>query len=65
MQRHSIRRDHDLHGRRRGRNWGVFGALLALALLLFAVTIVKMGPNAGNPSAEGSWGEAFVEWIRG
>ena len=59
-----MRSTHDLHGRRRGRNWGVFGGLLALVVLLFAVTIVKMGPEAGNPSAQGSWGEAFVEWIR-
>ena len=60
-----MRERHELYGRRRGRNWGVFGALLALALLLFAVTIVKMGPDARNPTAEGSWGEAFIEWVRG
>jgi hypothetical protein len=60
-----MREQHDLHHRRRGRNWGVFGGLMALVVLLFAVTIVKMGPEAGNPSARGSWGEAFVEWIRG
>lgn len=65
MRNAFIRKDHALHGRRRGRNWGVFGGLLALVVLLFAVTIVKMGPEAGNPSAQTSWGQAFVEWIRG
>ena len=60
-----MQRDHALHGRRRGRNWGVFGALLAMVVLLFAVTVVKMGPEAGNPTAQLSWGEAFVAWIRG
>ena len=56
---------HQLHERRRGRNWGVFGGLLALVALLFAVTIVKLGGEAGNPTAQTSWGQAFVEWIRG
>jgi hypothetical protein len=65
MSRELSGRDHELHLRRRGRNWGVFGGLLALAVLLFAVTIVKLGPEARNPSAEGSWGEALVEWLRG
>jgi hypothetical protein len=65
MRREFIRRDHNLHDRRRGRNWGVFGGLLALVVLLFAVTIVKMGPEAGNPAAQASWGQAFVDWIRG
>jgi hypothetical protein len=55
----------DLHSRRRGRNWGVFGGLLALVVLLFAVTMVKMGPEARNPAAQTSWGEALVDWIRG
>ena len=61
-----IRRDHELHRRRRSRNWGVFGGLMALVVLLFAVTIVKLGPaGAHNPTGEVSWGEAFVAWIRG
>jgi hypothetical protein len=60
-----MQRQHELHHRRRGRNWGVFGSLMALAVLLFAVTMVKMGPQAANPTAETSWGDAFVEWIRG
>ena len=59
-----MKTEHELHQRRRGRNWGVLGVLLALIVLLFAVTIVKMGPNAGNPSAQkGSWGDALMEWI--
>jgi hypothetical protein len=61
----TMHREGDLHGRRRGRNWGVFGGLMALVVLIFAVTVVKMGPEAGNPTAQSSWGEAFVEWIRG
>ncbi len=65
MSEDLMRREHELHLRRRGRNWGVFGALMALVLLLFAVTIVKLGPEARNPTGETSWGEAFVEWIRG
>ena len=61
----AMRRDSDLHGRRRGRNWGVLIALVALVLLIFAVTIVKLGPRAANPSASGSWGTSLVEWLRG
>ena len=60
-----MQKPHDLHDRRRGRNWGVFGGLLAMVVLLFAVTLVKMGPEAGNPTAQSSWGEALVDWIRG
>ena len=59
-----MQKRHELHGRRRGRNWGVFGGLLALVVLIFSVTIVKMGAEAGNPTAGTSWGEAFAEWIR-
>ncbi|MEL6217281.1 MAG: hypothetical protein AAFR79_02260 [Pseudomonadota bacterium] len=44
-----MRRDHELHGRRRGRNIGVLAALIGFAVLLFLVTIVKMGGQAGNP----------------
>ena len=44
-----MRKDHDLHKRRRGRNLGVLIVLIAFVLLLFWVTLVKMGPNAGNP----------------
>ncbi len=44
-----MHKDHDLHKRRRGRNIGLLIVLLAFVALIFAVTIVKMGPNAGNP----------------
>lgn len=56
--------EHEIHSRRRGRNLGVLGLLLALALLLFAVTIVKMGPQAANPSAGTSWGDTLLNWVR-
>lgn len=47
------REDHELHKRRRGRNRAV-GALLGLFVaLLFAVTIVKIGPNVAMQMAEG------------
>lgn len=45
----ALREDHELHKRRFGRNLGVGLVLAAFAALLFAVTIVKMGSNAGNP----------------
>ena len=44
-----MRKDHDLHRRRRGRNIGVLVVLVMFVLLLFWVTVVKMGNNAGNP----------------
>lgn len=44
-----LHREHDLHRRRRGRNVAVMAVLAGYALLLFFVTIVKMGGNAGNP----------------
>ena len=60
-----IRQEHELHQRRRGRNLGVLAALAALAVLLFAVTLVKMGPDAGNPTAGATWGDALMSWVRG
>ena len=44
-----MRREHDLHSRRRARNIATLALLIAFAVLLFWVTIVKMGGNAGNP----------------
>lgn len=41
--------EHELHRRRRGRNLAVGGILFAVVALIFAVTIVKLGQNAGNP----------------
>ncbi len=59
----ALRKDHDLHGRRRGRNLAVLAALLALVVLLFAVTIVKLGGNAMNPTGGATWGETLVRWL--
>lgn len=59
----ALQKQHELYGRRRGRNYGVLAVLVALVALLFAVTLVKMGPQAGNPSAGASWGDAMMEWI--
>lgn len=59
----AMRREHELHGRRRGRNLAVMGALVALVVLMFAVTIVKLGPNAANPTAGATWGESLVRWL--
>ena len=44
-----LNREHELHRRRRGRNLAVLAALGGFAALLFAVTVVKLGANAGNP----------------
>lgn len=57
-------KEHEIHTRRRGRNMGVLGMLVALVLLLFAVTIVKLGPESGNPTAGASWGETLLNWAR-
>ena len=59
----AIQKQHEMHERRRGRNYGVLGALIGLIVLLFLVTIVKMGGNAANPSSGVSWGDALMEWI--
>ncbi|WP_018632877.1 hypothetical protein [Neomegalonema perideroedes] len=42
--------EHDIFRRRRGRNYLVGGLLLLFALLIFAVTIVKLKTGTG------SWG---------
>ncbi|WP_333832237.1 hypothetical protein [Rubrimonas sp.] len=44
-----IHREHELHARRRGRNLAVLAVLAGFVALVFAVTIVKLGGNAGNP----------------
>lgn len=44
-----MRKDHELHRRRRSRNLGVLLILLAFVALVFWVTIAKMGINARNP----------------
>lgn len=60
-----IRRDSDRHERRRGRNFAVLIALIVLVALLFAVTTVKLGPNAANPSVGKTWGTSLIEWLQG
>ncbi|MGF1551058.1 MAG: hypothetical protein ACFBWO_00990 [Paracoccaceae bacterium] len=60
MAQTSFKRDHELHGRRRGRNLGVLVALIALVVMLFAITVVKMGEGpgmVGNPTGQqgGAW----------
>lgn len=64
----TIRRDHELHQKRRGRNFGLLAVLCAFVALLFAVTIVKVSEQGvvGNPSAAqgGDWGDGFKEWVR-
>ena len=59
----AMRRDHELHGRRRGRNLAVLAALVGLVALLFAVTLVKLGDNAANPTGGASWGESLLLWL--
>lgn len=36
-------KDHELHGRRLGRNIGVGGVLIGFVVLVFGLTIVKVG----------------------
>ena len=48
--------EHDLHKRRKGRNMAVGGVLVAFALLLFGVTIAKMGDAVIKPDL--AWGES-------
>ncbi len=57
-------KEHELHRRRRGRNLAVMAMLVCFAVLLFAVTIVKMGDNAANPSTKVSWGESLMNWMQ-
>ncbi|MFO1176406.1 MAG: hypothetical protein U1E48_14600 [Paracoccaceae bacterium] len=47
----AIRPDHELHRRRRGRNFGLGLALLAFVVLVFGLTIVKVSRQDahGNP----------------
>ena len=37
-----MHRDHELHARRRGRNFGLLAVLLAFIVVVFAVTVVKV-----------------------
>ena len=60
-----IRKEHELYERRKGRNGALLAVLFGFVVLLFAVTIVKLGTNAVNPSAQVSWGESLQNWVRG
>ncbi|MEM9371537.1 MAG: cytochrome C oxidase assembly protein [Pseudomonadota bacterium] len=64
----AMKREHELHDRRRGRNIGVLALLLGFVAMLFLVTVVKLGENglAGNPSAGqgGAWIDGFIKWVR-
>ncbi len=51
----AIAREHDIHRRRLGRNLGIGAALLFFVVLVFAVTLVKLGnlpPQAPAPATE-------------
>lgn len=37
-----IRVEHELHGRRRGRNVGLLAVLLALVVIVFGLTVAKV-----------------------
>lgn len=38
----AIRVEHEIHNRRKGRNFGVLGLLIAFVGLVFALTVVKV-----------------------
>lgn len=38
----ALKTEHELHARRRGRNLGVLGLLLAFVVLVFGLTVVKV-----------------------
>ncbi len=43
--------EHELHKRRKARNYALLAVMAGFVVLIFAVTIVKLGGAAGNPSA--------------
>ena len=47
----SFRPDHELHGRRAGRNYGLGAVLLIFAALVFGLSVVKATEN-GVPGLE-------------
>ena len=60
------RREHELHDRRSGRNFGVLIILGALVALIFAVTIVKDPLQVRNPSTNsGCWSCAISDTVKG
>jgi hypothetical protein len=44
-----LRKESEVHARRRTRNLAVLAVLAGFVALIFAVTVVKLGANAGNP----------------
>lgn len=52
----ALHQDHELHKRRFGRNMGLLVVLGGFAVLVFALTIVKV--------SDGSYGEAFDHVLR-
>lgn len=52
----ALNREHELHGRRRGRNFGLAGVLLAFVLIVFGITIAKL--------SSGQMIEAFDHSVR-
>lgn len=51
-----MHRDHELHDRRRGRNFGLLAVLLAFIIVVFGVTVVKV--------RTGGMSEAFDHVVR-
>lgn len=48
----SFQPEHEIHKRRLGRNLGLGGVLLAFVVLIFALTIAKVGEQAKPVSAK-------------
>ena len=46
------REEHELHRRRRGRNFALLAVLLGFVGLLFTVTIAKLGGDVRRPALE-------------
>lgn len=60
--RSGLTREHDLHRRRSSRNYGLLAVLGGFAVLLFAVSLVKLGDQAGNPASDGgAWTVAIYQ----
>ena len=51
-----MHQDHELHTRRKGRNFGILGVLFAFVVLTFGLTVVKI--------QTGTYAEAFDHVVR-
>lgn len=51
-----MHRDHEIHTRRRGRNFGLLAVLLAFIVIVFGLTVVKI--------RDGGFAEAFDHVVR-